>query len=103
MVDRSIVKPKQIIKDLLITIDLCEYPIDFVVLQLKTNLGGYPLILGQPLLATAGAFIGCKLGNMTISKGDIIKKLVRYPPDQPHSDLEEPIWPTLEEEEKYSL
>lgn len=50
------------------------------------------------------AFIGCRSRNMIISNGTITKKLVLYPPAQPHDNLEKIIWPTLEEEEDhYSL
>ena len=41
---------------------------------------GHPLILGRPWLATADAYIGCQEGNMTIAKGDVVKKIVLYPP-----------------------
>lgn len=40
---------------------------------------------------------------MTISNGNVIKKLVLYPLAQPHANLEQTIWPTLDEEDQYSL
>jgi hypothetical protein len=43
--------------------------IDFMVLQTKSILGGYPLILGRPWLATVDSYIGCRVGDMTISFG----------------------------------
>jgi len=50
-----------------------------VVLQTKAKLGGHPLILGRPWLATADAFISCTLGSMTISNGCETKQLTLYP------------------------
>jgi hypothetical protein len=45
LTDRSTIKPKEIIEDVVIFVDSWEYPTDFMVLQPKTSLGGYPLIL----------------------------------------------------------
>ena len=41
------------------------------------------MILGRPWLATADAYIGCRQGNMIITRGTDIKNLVLYPPVQP--------------------
>ena len=51
-------------------------------MQPKTNLGGHPLILGRPWLATADAFIGCRSGSMIISHGDEMKHIALYSPAQ---------------------
>lgn len=91
LADRSTVKPEGIIEDLVIALDSWEYPTNFIVLQPKVNLAGYPLILGRPWLATTDAFIGYKSGKMIISNGTITKKLVLYPPAQPYADLEHTI------------
>jgi hypothetical protein len=77
--DYSTIKPEGVIDDLVISVDSWEYPIDFVVLQPKTHLGGHPLILGTPWLATADAFIGCRSSSMTISDGYDTKKFTLYP------------------------
>jgi len=45
--NRSKVKPKWVLEDIVISLDSWEYPADFYVLQPKTNLGGNPLILGR--------------------------------------------------------
>lgn len=37
---------------------------------------------------------------MTISNGQIIRKLELYPPAQPQPNLGEPIWPDLGDEEE---
>ena len=57
LADRSTIKPEGILDDLVISVDLWEYPTDFLVLQPKSQLGGHPLILGRPSLATADACI----------------------------------------------
>jgi len=81
---RSIVTPKGIVEDVMISIDCLKYPTDFLVLQLKTKFNGYPLILGRPWLATIDAYIGCRVGNMTIKDGHLSNRLVLYPPSQPY-------------------
>ena len=45
LADQSLVKPDGIIEDV-ISVDSWEYLVDFMVLQTKSNLGSYPLILG---------------------------------------------------------
>ena len=55
---------------------------DFLVLQPKSNLGGHPLILGRPWLATTDAFIGCRIGNIIISHGTERKQITLYPSAQ---------------------
>ena len=46
-----------------------------MVLYPKSNLGGDPLILGRPWLATTDAYIGPRSRDITISHGSSIKKL----------------------------
>jgi len=48
LADRSTVTPLDIVEDVMVSIDSWEYPIDFLVLQPKAKLTGYPLILGRP-------------------------------------------------------
>ena len=59
LADCSTIRPEGVINDLVISVDSWEYPTNFVMLQPKSSLGGHPLILGRPWLATADAFIGC--------------------------------------------
>ena len=98
LVDRSTVTPEGIVKDVMVSIDSLEYPINFLVLQPKDKLTSYPLILGRPWLATANAYISCRVGNMTIKNGHMSKQLVLYPPTQPSLEHDLPLW--LEEEEE---
>ncbi|XP_059068524.1 uncharacterized protein LOC131859030 [Cryptomeria japonica] len=46
MADRSLVKPEGVIEDVVLSIDSWDFPTDFMILQPKVKLGGYPLILG---------------------------------------------------------
>ena len=50
LADRSKVKPEGIVDDVIVSIDLWEYPVDFIILQPKSSLGGHPLIPGRPWL-----------------------------------------------------
>ena len=69
----STVAPEGFVEDVMVIIDSWEYPADFLVLQPKEKLTGYPLILGRPLLATADAYISCRVRSMTIKNGHMSK------------------------------
>lgn len=69
LADHSIVALEGIVEVVMVSIDSSEYPSDFLVLQPKAELTGYPLILGRPWLATVDAYISCRAGIMTIKKG----------------------------------
>ena len=90
--------PEGIVEDVMVSINSWEYPTDFLVLQPKAKLTGYPLILGKPWLATTNTYIRCRAGNMTIKNGHMSKKLVLHPPPQPSLEHDLPLW--LEEEEE---
>jgi hypothetical protein len=92
LADRSKVVPEGILEDITVSLDSWEYPVDFLVLQPKSNLGGHPLILGRPWLATADAFIGCRTGNMIISHGTERKQITLYPPAQKPSVIDQLPW-----------
>ena len=87
--------------DLIISVNSWEYPADFLVLQPKSQLGGHPLILGRPWLATADACISCwsRSGSLTISDGTKIKNLAIYPLARLSLEAETPLWMEPEEEE----
>ena len=46
--DRSVIKLDGVLEDACVSLDSWEYPVDFMVLTPKNNLGGHPLILGRP-------------------------------------------------------
>ena len=56
--NQSHVRPDGTIEDVFISVYSWEYPMEFMLLQTKSNLGGYPLILGRPWFATTDAYIG---------------------------------------------
>ena len=60
-----------------------EYPADFLFINPKNRMDGHPLILGRPWLATTDAYIGCRAGRMTITRGDSIKNIIIYLPAKP--------------------
>jgi len=60
LVDRSTIKLEGVLEYVVIFWDLWEYSADFMVLQPKTSLGGYPLILGWYWIATVDTYIGCR-------------------------------------------
>jgi hypothetical protein len=63
-----------------------------MVLQPKSNLGGHPLILCKPWLATIDSYIDCISKDMTISHGKSTKKITLHPLSKPISDQETPLW-----------
>ena len=99
MADISTIKPEGILDDLVVFVESWEYPIDFVLLQPKSQLGGHQLILGRPWLATTHAYISYRSGSVMIFDGISIKKLTLYPPGRPSFNAEIPLWTDLEEEE----
>ena len=58
----------------------------------NNNLGGHPLILGRPWLATTDAFISCRSGEMFISDGSSTKKFTLYPPTKTMIEVENEEW-----------
>ncbi len=46
LADSSTIIPDGMLEDFTITLHSWEYPVDFVVLSPKKNIGGYPIILG---------------------------------------------------------
>ena len=63
-----------------------------MVLTPKNNLGGHPLILGRPWLATVDAFISCRSGDMFISYGSSTNKFTLNPPAKTTIDIEIEEW-----------
>jgi len=79
LANRSTVKPKGRLEDIIISINSWEYHTNFLVLQPKSQSNGYPLIFGRPWLATKYAYIGCRARNMTIIDRLSQKTIVLYP------------------------
>ena len=75
LADMSVIRLEGIVQDILFFVDSWEYPTDFLVINPKNRMDGHPLILGRPWLATTDAYIGCRTGNLTITRGDSVKIL----------------------------
>ena len=90
--DRSKVVLEGILEVIISFLDSCEYPVEFLVLQQKSKLGGHPLIIGRPCLATIDALIGCRMGNMIISHENEKKKVILYPHPQTLSVVDQLSW-----------
>jgi len=58
----------------------------------KNNLGGYPLILRRPWLATVDVFISCRDGDMYISDGNSTKKFTLYHPARKIIEIDDKEW-----------
>lgn len=59
-----------------------------MILTPKNNLGGHPLILGRPWLATTDAFISCGYGDMYIYDDSSTNKFTLYPPTKTITEIE---------------
>eukprot|EP00253_Pinus_taeda_P007596 PITA_07596 len=92
LADRSIIKQDGVLEDILVSLESWEYPVDFMILTPKSNLGGHPLILGRPWLATADAFISCRSRDMYISDGNSTKKFNMYPPAKAITEIGDNEW-----------
>jgi hypothetical protein len=60
LADRSIRKPRGVVKDVLIKVDNFYYLVDFIILDIEPTLhpsANIPIILGRPFLATTDALI----------------------------------------------
>ncbi|XP_024006450.1 uncharacterized protein LOC112082960 [Eutrema salsugineum] len=71
LADRSKRIPKGVLEDVPIKVGDCIIPTDFVVLEYGEEPKD-PLILGRSFLATAGAVIDVKHGNLDLHLGDTI-------------------------------
>ena len=97
LADQSIIKSDGVLEDISVSLDSWEYPIDFMILTPKSNLGGHPLILGRPWLATTNAFINCRSRDMYISDGNSTKKFNLYPPAKSITEIGDNEWVDDEE------
>ena len=72
LADRSIKVPRGILEDVLVKVEDCYFPVDFVILDMEgvDSIRQTPIILGRPFLATANACINCRTGEMDVSFGN---------------------------------
>jgi len=87
-----VIKPYGALEDVCVSLDSWEYPVDFMVLTPKNNLGGHPLIIGRPWLDTNDVFIICRSSDMFISDGNSTKKFILYPPTRTTIETENEEW-----------
>ncbi|KAL8487614.1 hypothetical protein ACS0TY_024073 [Phlomoides rotata] len=65
LADRTVTYPRGIVEDVLVKVDKFIFPVDFVVLDMVED-RAIPLILGRPFLATGGAMIDVRNGELTL-------------------------------------
>ena len=78
LADRSVKIPKGIVEDVLVKVDNCYYPVDFVVLDIEPMVESphqVPIILGRLFLATANAIINYRNGVMQLTFGNMSMEL----------------------------
>ena len=86
LVDGSVRKPHGLVEDVIVRIEDCYFPVDFLVVDMKMTkeLSQAPIILGQPFLATAKAVTDWGKGEVILKVGEHtvkvdINKLIKYP------------------------
>lgn len=92
LADRSTVRPRGMVEDVLVQVDKFYYPVDFLILDLKVDVkvdSKIPTILGRPFLATANALINCRNGLMKLSFGNMTLEVnIFHITKQPQEDDE---------------
>ncbi|KAL8491895.1 hypothetical protein ACS0TY_023478 [Phlomoides rotata] len=96
--------PEGIIEDVLIKVDKFIFPVDFVVLDMKED-ESVPLILGRPFLATRGAVIDVKKGELVLNvKNDHVlfniykvRKPIKEEDDEDEEYMSDPIHTPMKE------
>ncbi|XP_022007539.1 uncharacterized protein LOC110906771 [Helianthus annuus] len=72
LADQTPMCPRGIVRDVIVKVEDCYYPVDFLVLDCATSSKNTqpPVILGRPFLATAHAIINCVDGTVSMKFGD---------------------------------
>ena len=70
--DGSVRKPHELVENVIVRIEDCYFPVDFLVVDMKMTkeLSQAPIILGRPLLATAKAVIDWGKGEIILKVGE---------------------------------
>ncbi|KAL8506114.1 hypothetical protein ACS0TY_017103 [Phlomoides rotata] len=66
LADRTMTYPRGIVEDVMVKVDNFIFPVDFVVLDMVED-RSIPLILGRPFLATGGAMIDVRNGELLLN------------------------------------
>ncbi|XP_050909004.1 uncharacterized protein LOC127122759 [Lathyrus oleraceus] len=69
LADHSIKYPIRMLENIPVRVGQFFIPIDFIIMDIKED-SNIPIILGRPLLATAGAIIDVKRGKITFEVGE---------------------------------
>ena len=69
MADISMVKPEEVLEDVLVTVGKFVFPVDFIFLDMEED-SQVPLLLGRPFLATGAALIDMQKGVLTLRVGE---------------------------------
>ena len=69
MADISMVKPKGVLEDVLVTIGKFVFPVKFIILDMEED-SQVPLLLGRPFPATGAALIDMQKGVLTLRVGE---------------------------------
>ena len=69
--DKSLRYPRGMIEDVIVKVEGCYFPVDFLVLDMTSpeNVNDSTIILGHPFLATDEANIDCKTGVVVMRYG----------------------------------
>ena len=86
LADGSVKKPHGLVEDVIVRIEDCYFPVDFLVVDMKMTkeLSQASIILGRPFLATAKAVTDWGKGEVILKVGEHtvkvdINKLKKYP------------------------
>ncbi|XP_074356161.1 uncharacterized protein LOC141695851 [Apium graveolens] len=69
LADISIKYPLGVLEDILVKVDIFFIPYDFIMVEMNEDVD-IPIILGRPLLATAGTNIDVKARKLTLNVGE---------------------------------
>lgn len=93
LADRSTKTPCGIVEDVLIQVNKFYFPVDFIVIDtqpIRDSRKHISIILSRPFLATAGAHIQCRTGNMQLSFDNMTMELNIFNiAKQPHNGDDE--------------
>ncbi|XP_022014300.1 uncharacterized protein LOC110913788 [Helianthus annuus] len=72
LADQTPTYPRGMVEDVIVKVDDCYYPVDFLVVDYVACVGDTQpiVILGRPFLATANAIINCATGTVRMKFGD---------------------------------
>ncbi|XP_021992064.1 uncharacterized protein LOC110888873 [Helianthus annuus] len=72
LADQTPTHPRGMVEDVIVKVDDCYYPVDFLVVDYVGCVGDTQptVILGRPFLATANAIINCATGTVSMKFGD---------------------------------